>query len=219
MIIPDCFDVNKPLPGYTPPVIESEYPVPPPILPHDNMTRSSDSHMTFSEPEPEVKHKPIPTPSQPPTLTSSTPPQGATHPTARHEFVPQRVTIKNVQDARRLYKRPLTLATGLVNAVSDLVSEKVTFAPSGNKATDVVVVDTREEESSSSDEEFEVSCYMYCTLEQVRLTVDLKFVHSTHSLDLLMFSCDRMLLRLSPLTMPHPLPHPLSRGRTNSCLM
>ena len=90
------------------------------------------------------------------------------------------MTIKNVQDARRLYKRPLTLTTGLVNAVSDLVSEKVTFAPSGNKATDVGVIDTREEESSSSDEEFEVSYYMYCTLEQVRLTVDLKFVHRTH---------------------------------------
>ena len=163
VIIPDCFDVNKPLSGYTPPVIESEYPAPPPIIPHDIMTRSSDSHMTSSvkhEPEPQVKHKPIPTPSQPPTLTSSTPPQGATPPTARREFVPQRVTIKNVQDARRLYKRPLTLATGLVNAMSDLVSEKVTFAPSGKKATDVGVVNTREEESSSSDEEFEVNYYI-----------------------------------------------------------
>ena len=45
-------------------------------------------------------------------------------------------------------------------AMSDLVSEKVTFAPSGNKATDVGVVNTREEESSSSDEEFEVSYYI-----------------------------------------------------------
>ena len=141
VVIPDCFDVSKPLPGYTPPVIQPQYPVPPPILSHDVMTRSSDSHITSS-----IVEEPKP------TLTNSTPSQ-TTPPTARREYVPQRVTLKNVRDAR-MYRRPFTVATGLVNTMSDLVSRKVKIAPP-RKPEEVGVVNSMEEDSSS-DEEFEV---------------------------------------------------------------
>ena len=50
---------------------------------------------------------------------------GASPHTDRRQFVPARVTLRGVKDAR--LRNPLTMATGLVNTVTDLV-EGLTLA-------------------------------------------------------------------------------------------
>ena len=153
VIVPDCFDLSKPLPGYTPPVIEPEFQNPFPILSCDSLVTS------FVRSEPEVRHKPAAIhPSAPPqpSNTVETSSSGNSPPTGRREFVPRRYTLQNVKDAR-LYTNPLALATGLVNTVSDLVSDRVRIAKSGNKgAEDVVTEPQVREQEDSDDEEFEV---------------------------------------------------------------
>ncbi len=131
--------MNKPLPGYTPPVITSQYPTP--VLPADIMTRSSDSHMSRSFDHMTNSDEPKPTPSATPPSTSL--PKSATPPTGRREFVPQRITLENLRGTR-MYRRPLTFATGLVNTVSDILSQKVKIS-SSRDPREVGVVNSREE--------------------------------------------------------------------------
>ncbi len=61
-----------------------------------------------------------------------------------------------------MYRRPLTFATGLVNTVSDMLSQKVRIAPSRDPQ-EVGVVNTREPEYDSSDDEY--LCFEVSTLE------------------------------------------------------
>lgn len=133
---------------------------------------SRDSLMTSSVmSEPEVRHKPVtiepsapPQTEQPPdTVETSSP--GSSPPRGRKEFVPRRYTLQNVKDAR-LYTNPLALATGLVNTVSDLVSERVRIAQSGKKGSDDVTTEPQVgEEEDSDDEEFEVWCVRMSILQ------------------------------------------------------
>lgn len=73
----------------------------------------------------------------------------------RSAILPPRLTLRNLKGG--LYRNPLAIATGLVNAVSEFVDDKVHFAPTavvgGEKKPCVQFADCSDESSSSDDEE------------------------------------------------------------------
>ena len=121
VVIPECFNLNVPLFSHSPhphtltqscddfelmtPPQES-----PPPTNDDITTRSCESPHTPAEPE----HRNPPDATIDPKISS-----GASPRSGRRLFVPERVTLRGVKDAR--LRNPLTVATGLVNTVSDLV--------------------------------------------------------------------------------------------------
>ena len=130
VIIPDCFDLDKPLPGYS--SIRSTTSL-------NEPTDSINSHT--SKDEPKVDDPTDPQPSV----------GGASPETARKaNFVLERITLKQVKDGR-LYRNPITLATGLVNTVTDLVDRRIHFGPC--KPGEAPPTDSS---SSDSDDAFEV---------------------------------------------------------------
>lgn len=110
--------------------------------------------------EPEVRCKPVVTDSSEEDQRVSV--AKPSPPTARKDFVPRPYTLKNVRDAR-LYKNPLTLATGLFNTVTDLVSERVNIGHV-EKTSDNPVTSEPQAGVSEDEEEFKV-----CSLRSVRL--------------------------------------------------
>ena len=126
VVIPDCFNLDIPLSSHSAPHsvthsrgdfdLTGTSPGPAPTTAtaaDDVMTRSSDSTPS----QPPVPHV---DPGQQTPPTAAVPKTtGASPQTERRRFVPSRVTLREVKDAR--IRNPLTMATGLVNTVTDLV--------------------------------------------------------------------------------------------------
>ena len=121
VVIPECFNLNVPLFSHSPhphtltqSCDDFELMIPPQESPPptngDITTRSCESPHTPAEPE----HRNPPDATIDPKISS-----GASPRSGRRLFVPERVTLRGVKDAR--LRNPLTVATGLVNTVSDLV--------------------------------------------------------------------------------------------------
>ena len=141
VIIPDCFNLELPLSTHPHDFMtrSCDY--------LDCMTSSHDnindvmvqSHDSIMSPTPIVSNL-VPIPPQvtiPDTTTTTNKPEHQTLPTnnpkttaahkipstsprtGRRPFVPERVTLRGVKDSR--IRNPLTVATGIVNTVSDLV--------------------------------------------------------------------------------------------------
>ena len=192
VIVPDCFDLNKPLSQFplayqeleasalssvTPPlgscdgshvtqtrdgdisdaeVIEKEATI------VSSETVNSSVKSTSEEDTPTTTDAPLPSDGLPtpddvplPKPSSATASPATSPPTGRKaEFVPSRITLKNVKDAR-MYHSPLAVATGLVNTVSDLVQDHVHLVPpatAAKKQTPRLVLG----EDSDSEDNFEV---------------------------------------------------------------
>ena len=114
-------------------------------------------------PEESFPH-PIPEPQAPPTSDPQTTPPGTSPQIRRREFVPERVTLREVKDARLL--NPLTVATGLVNTVAHLVEgltmpgrKKPTAESDGRevKREEPKPTQLQEEEEEEEEETFVVS--------------------------------------------------------------
>ena len=139
VVIPDCFNLDIPLTSHSAPhsmthsrhdfVLTGTSPDPAPTTAAaagDVMARSSDSTPVPVPSQPPVPHV-DPGQQTPPTAAVPNKPKttGASPQTERRQFVPSRVTLRGVKDAR--LRNPLTMATGLVNTVTDLV-EGLTLA-------------------------------------------------------------------------------------------
>ena len=125
VVIPDCFNLDIPLTSHS--------------APHSMTHSRHDFVLTGTSPDPAPTTAaaagdvmpPVPhvDPGQqtPPTAAVPNKPKttGASPQTERRQFVPSRVTLRGVKDAR--LRNPLTMATGLVNTVTDLV-EGLTLA-------------------------------------------------------------------------------------------
>ena len=134
VVIPDCFNLNVPLPTQhmtqscedleiTPNTHST-----PPTTSNDVMTKSCDSIPAPAPSAPvfiSFQPSPVPVPhtqpenQTPPEPTNEPKTTGASPRSGRRSFVPERVTLREVKDAR--LRNPLTVATGLLNTVSDLV--------------------------------------------------------------------------------------------------
>ena len=147
VVIPDCFDLDKPMPGFSSVRSSSS------LNEHTASIKSCDSQVTFQDE--------TVTPMLEPQTHNVDPPVGGASPdTARKaNFVPERITLQLVKDGR-LYRNPLTVATGLVNTVSDLVDKRVHFGP--KKSSEAPPI--HDSSSSDSDDTFEVKANKVCTL-------------------------------------------------------
>ena len=153
VVIPDCFNFDLPLSAHTSHDVmtrscdEFEYMAGSHdqfTMTDDIMTRSHDSTVvhepTPSEPvtdqvppPPEDSVPcPKPEPQTPPTWEPKTTATGTSPQMRRRAFVPERVTLRGVKDAR--LTNPLTVATGLVNTVAHLVEGLV--IPGKKKSTE-----------------------------------------------------------------------------------
>ena len=153
VVLPDCFDLDKPLPGFS--SLRSLNSINKPttsIKSHDSHVTSQDGSIT-----PKVE---APADAQP------APVGGASPDAARKaSFVPERITLKQVKDGR-LYRNPITVATGIVNTVTELVDKRVNFVP---KKT-VEDPPNEESDSSDSDDTFEVRGCM-ASYHRVAMTI------------------------------------------------
>ena len=138
VVLPDCFDLGKPLSGFS--SLRSS------IIDPTTSIKSHDGQVTSQQEMLSIKAEP------PSHVTGASPPVGGASPdTARKaNFVPERITLKQVKESR-LYN-PITVATGLVNTVTDLVDKRVNFGPKTTTADDAPPTSS----SSDSDEDFEV---------------------------------------------------------------
>ena len=84
-------------------------------------------------------------------MTGASPPVGGASPNAvcKANFVPERITLKQVKESRCY--NPITMATGLVNTITDLVDKCINFGPEKTKDDAPPTPST-----SDSDEDFEV---------------------------------------------------------------
>ena len=147
VVIPDCFDLDKPLPGFSSIRSLSSLNEPSASL------KSHDSHVTSQD-------ETVPPKVEAPADPQLVPVGGASPDAARKaNFVPERITLKQVRDSR-LYCNPITVATGLVNTVTDLVDKRVNFAP---KKMVEVPPNEESDTSDSDDEAFEV-CNCMCSV-------------------------------------------------------
>ena len=136
VVIPDCFDLDKPLPGFS--SIRSTTSLDDPTA----SIKSRDGHVTSQDE--------IPPPKVDVTVTGEPTVGGASPDTARKaNFVPERITLKQIKDGRR-YRNPITVATGLVNTVTDLMDRRINFGPKKTPPTDSSSSD------SDDDDAFEV---------------------------------------------------------------
>ena len=153
VVIPDCFNLELPLTANSPDPSrdlmtrsceEFEYMTgshDQSAVTNDVMTQSHDSSVappsepvtnpaTLSPPQ-DSAPRPKPNPQTPPTSEPKATLSAGTSPrTGRRSFVPERVTLRDVKDAR--LTNPLTVATGLVNTVAHLVEG---FTIRGKKKT------------------------------------------------------------------------------------
>ena len=184
VVIPDCFNLDVPLKGYVPLHLrkeEEEETHDSHMTLHANLEdQGDDSDLEIIEDpfvrssrpqggEEVITEQPsldgIPRPKSPTSTTKPAPtselpaqnyPPGSSK--TASSFVPERITLKNVRDAR--IRNPLTLATGLVNSFSDLMQEHLHFGGS-KKQPQLQFEETKEDEEGDKSEEdiFEVS---YC---------------------------------------------------------
>ena len=140
MVLPDCFDLGKPLSGFS--SLRSS------VIDPTASIKSHDSQVASQQDTPSIKADP------PSHVTGASPPVGGASPdTARKaSFVPERITLKQVKESRQY--NPLTVATGLVNTVTDMVDKRVNFGP--KKTSDDAPPTTQDSSTSDSDEDFEV---------------------------------------------------------------
>ena len=139
VVIPDCFDLDKPLPGFS--SIRSTTSLDDPTA----SIKSCGSHVTSQDEIPQPKVDVLVTGVDPEPSVG-----GASPDTARKaNFVPERITLKQIKDGRR-YHNPITVATGLVNTVTDLVDRHIHFGPKKTPPTDSSSSD------SDDDDTFEV---------------------------------------------------------------
>ena len=129
-MIPDCFKLDVPLPGFSPPVEE------PPLSPTH---ASCDSEVTSS-----IDNQ------SPPTLTT---PTDESPDTIRKKFV-SRDTLDAAWTSRSM--NPLRYAVGMVNTVADLVDNHVHFVKPQNEAppttppTDIIEKEPEEHDTDTS---------------------------------------------------------------------
>ena len=179
VVIPDCFNLDIPLEGYVPLHLRKQEeeshdghitPEPEGQMDESDLEIIEDSfagslraqgsgEATTIQPSLDSIPRPKPAASTTePALTSEPPTQNQPPggPRRASNFVPERVTLKNVRDAG--IRNPLTVATGLVNSFSDLVEEHLRFG--GSKKPQLQFEESvGEEEGEKSEEEvFEVSC-------------------------------------------------------------
>lgn len=151
IVIPDCFDLDKPLAGFSAPDMS-----------HDNhMTPLANQDQEPEQQETLSKEPPTPTPqtaipgplpplSELPSHVQTSSPKASASPLAPPKGNFGRVTFQTVKDGR--FCNPLTIATGFVNSMSDFVEEHIHFTPSSTNIK-------REPHTQESDNEevFEVN--------------------------------------------------------------
>lgn len=178
MIVPDCFDLDKPLSSFTPPESLSHVPEPSQsdlaLLSLAALSLSHEDHVTYKSPAADVSSGTeailIPPADKTEPQASDGDKSGSTSPSTVRKnaaLAPNRLTMRKLRGG--LYRNPLAVATGLVNAMSGFVDDKVHFTSPATK-------DKNDEESSppkmselescsdSSDEEFEASVQQYIHL-------------------------------------------------------
>ena len=130
VVIPDCFNLDIPLTSHSAPqsmtqsyddfqLAADTSHDPAPTTTDDVMMRSCDSVLPNEQPTPVPIPHVEPGQKTPPTASNEPKTTGASPQTDRRQFVPPRVTLRGVKDAR--LRNPLTMATGFVNTVTDLV--------------------------------------------------------------------------------------------------
>ena len=189
VVIPDCFDLDKPLPGFS--SIRSTTSLDDPTA----SIKSRDSHVTSKDDTvpPKVEAPPPRPAERSPPSSSETSPETV----RKMTFVPQRITLRQVKDSR-LYRNPITMATGLVNTVTDLVDKRVHFGPKKSEEAP-----PKEESESDSDDSFEVE-RIFC-----------KFVYGY--IELITHTLPRMLRkRQDQPWKPHPLHLQRAKARVMS---
>ena len=202
VIVPDCFKLDKPLPGFSPPSpqtsgsfcdLEDAFVV-------DPNTTSCDSHVSVSMPvtgslestasqtglacgeglAASAPDQVVPSAvasgdfelmqssssgafaddsTQEEEKSSEMLAQGADDATPTSSPPTFRGPHRNRFSLRNLKKNPLAVATGLVDAVSGFVSDKVHFVPAVTKPCIQFASDHDTSEESSDDEEFQVSSF------------------------------------------------------------
>ena len=129
VVIPDCFDLDKPLPGFS---VQNSL-VASSIASHDSHVTSLSNQNQDEPPEyceavtSDGPLSPLGVVLEQPR-SNDTPTTQQTPPTVRREFVPQPMTLKTVKDCR-MYYNPLNVATGFMNTVSNLVEERLRIGP------------------------------------------------------------------------------------------
>lgn len=148
VIIPDCFDLNKPLPGYdrdlTPPATQ------------DQQAEGEES-VIEEPPTPQATTELLPSTQLPSEPHGMTPPAVTTSPPTARKGSFGRVTLQTVKDGG--FRNPLTIATGFMNTMSDLVEEHVRFVPSVicSPITHTEGTQSQERNESDNEEMFEVN--------------------------------------------------------------
>ena len=181
MVIPDCFNLEVPLPGYVPLHIRKQAgshdatPTPEcPVTSSANPEEDDDSDVemlllpesiTVQQQQQPSGENPLPNdlPSgslgsipKPKPVIQPPPTSPLTSPSAPRRassnFTPGRMTLKNVKDARILH--PVTIATGLMNTLTDIVQDRVFLVskPSVPEGTSPAT----QEEDSDTEETYEV---------------------------------------------------------------
>lgn len=147
VIIPDCFDLNKPLPGYdrdlTPPATQDQ--------------QAEGEESVIEEPPTPQPTTELPSTKLPSEPHGATPPAVTTSPPTARKGSFGRVTLQTVKDGG--FRNPLTIATGFMNTMSNLVEEHVRFVPSVICSPIAHTEGTQSQERNESDNEemFEVN--------------------------------------------------------------
>ena len=173
MIVPDCFDLDKPISSFSPP--ESLSCMPEPSMTDLTIFSLADLSLSNDKDDKDMTCKSAANYvlsvadviATPPTVTTtpeaingdtSAGSSNSKTPSTAHKNL-RGLTLRKLRGG--LYRNPLTLATGLVNAVSEYVDDKVHFAHSDKEIEDSCPpkMKTSEQQSysDSSEEEFEAS--------------------------------------------------------------
>ena len=142
VVIPDCFDLDKPLPGFSAPTVSHDDYMTPPV----NQEPEQQETLTTPTPQP-VTPGTVLSPPDLPSHVQTSPPKASTSPPAPRKGNFGRVTFQTVKDGK--FCNPLTIATGFVNSMSDFVEEHIRFTPPTKDTPDTNT--RRETHSQESD--------------------------------------------------------------------
>ena len=167
VVVPDCFDLDKPLSTFNPPENLSyslEAPKGDVVTQYlSDLTLSCDNHVTCTSARKDLATGAvaIATPALDKTAPQAIGSAGPAVIRKKGNLGPA-LTLRKLRGG--LYRKPWAVATGLVNAVSGYVDEKVHFVPSSGPAKEdggcppqANQPELEKSCSDSSDEEFEVS--------------------------------------------------------------
>ena len=160
IVIPDCFDLDKPLAGFTAPDMSHDNHLTPPA----NQDQEPEQQETISNEPPTPTPTPtpqtaipgaLPPPPELPSHVQTSPPKASASPLAPPKGNFGRVTFQTVKDGR--FCNPLTIATGFVNSMSDFVEEHIHFTPSSKSTPGTNTKREPHTQESDNEEVFEVN--------------------------------------------------------------